>query len=312
MQLNKKDNIGSLLKYLPPIFASAAEKDLGELCEIRLRAEKPVAFVFPEQTNFITPTGRLTNFYSENLFSLSKAEIEEIFVKMCGYSVHSLTDNIAEGFITLNGGMRVGVYGTAVVHDGKITPVRSIEGLNIRIPGEYCGCAAPIYSRLFHGRMCNTIICGAPMSGKTTVLRDLCRLISDEEQKKLVIIDERSEMSGYNLGINTDVLRNYPKIPGIEIAVRTLSPDIVVCDEIGSVEEARKLCTLVNCGVKFIVTMHCSELHELKRRPQYALLSEAGAAEACVFLSDKNFAVKKILIESIPRNRDARYCPNRS
>ena len=302
MRHDKKDIVNSLLKYLPPIFAAVADKDLSELCEIRLRAGKPVALVFPEQTDFITQTGRLTNFFSENLFSPSKAEIEEIFVKMCGYSVHSLTDNIAEGFITLDGGIRVGVYGTAVVRDGKIASVRSIEGLNIRIPGEYCGCAAPIYNRLFHGRMCNTVICGAPMSGKTTVLRDLCRLISDKDQKKLVVIDERSEMSGYNLGINTDVLKNYPKASGIEIAVRTLSPDIVVCDEIGSVEEARELCTLVNCGVKFIVTMHCSELHELKRRPQYALLSEAGAAEACVFLNNKNFAVKKILTEARARN----------
>ncbi len=295
MRHDKKENLCTVLKYLPSIFATLAEKDTDSLCEIRLRADKPVRLVFSDRTDFITQAGRLTDFYSANLLSLSKNEIEEIFVKMCGYSVHSLTDNIAEGFITLEGGIRVGVYGTAVVRDGKITSVRSIEGLNIRIPAEYFGCALPIYNRLFHGRVSNTVICGAPMSGKTTVLRDLCRLISDEEQKKLVVIDERCEMSGYDLGINTDVLKNYPKAAGIGIAVRTLSPDIIVCDEIGSSKEARELCSLVNCGVNFIVTMHCSELYELKRRPQYTLLSEAGAAEACVFLSEKGFGIKKIL-----------------
>lgn len=238
----------------------------------------------------------MTSFYSKDLFSLSRTEVEEVFVKLCDYSVHSLTDNITVGFITLNGGIRIGVYGTAVIRDGSIASVRDIAGLNIRIPCERRGCALPIYNRLFHGRMPNTVICGAPMSGKTTVLRDLCRLISDEEHKKVVVIDERSEMSGYDLGYNTDVLKNYPKARGIEIAVRTLSPEVIICDEIGSVKEAEELCALVNCGVKFIVTIHCSELYELKRRPQFTALSDAGAAEACIFLNEKDFSIKKILL----------------
>mgnify|MGYP004506432209 FL=1 len=296
MRHDKKEKIDIVLKYLPSIFTSLAEKDTDSLCEIRLRVDRPVALVFSGRTDYITKSGRLTGFYSSDLFSFSRTEIEEIFIRLCGYSVHSLTDNIADGFITLDGGIRIGVYGTAVVRDGKITSVRNVEGLNIRIPAEYKGCALPIYNRLFRGRMPNTVICGAPMSGKTTVLRDLCRLISDEEHKKITVIDERCEMSGYDLGINTDVLKNYPKAQGIGIAVRTLSPDVVICDEIGSVKEAEELCTLVNCGVKFIVTMHCSELYELKRRPQFNLLSEAGATEACVFLNEKDFTVKKILM----------------
>ena len=296
MRHDKKEKLDILLKYLPPIFASLAEKDTDSLCEIRLRADKPAVIVYSDRMNFITKTGRLTGFYSNDLFIPTRPETEEIFVRLCGYSVHSLTDNIADGFITLDGGIRIGVYGTAVVRDGRITSVRNVEGLNIRIPAEYRGCALPIYNRLFHGRTSNTIICGAPMSGKTTVLRDLCRLISDEEHKKIVVIDERCEMSGYDLGINTDILKNYPKAQGISIAVRTLSPDVIICDEIGSLNEAEELCTLVNCGVKFIVTMHCSELYELRRRPQFNLLSEAGAAEACVFLSENDFSVKKILM----------------
>ena len=296
MRRSKKENFSFLLRYLPPVFSSLAEKDIEGLCEIRLRADRAAVLIFSDRTEFLTTSGRLTSFYSEGLFALSRQEIEDIFMKMCNYSVHSLTENIAEGFITLEGGCRIGVYGTAVVRDGKITSVRNIEGINIRVPAEYRGCAQPIYNRLFYSRIPNTVICGPPMSGKTTVLRDLSRLISDEGMKKVAVIDERSELSGGDLGFNTDILKNYPKAQGIGIAVRTLSPDVIICDEIGTLCEAQELCSLVNSGVKFIVTMHCSDLTELKRRPQFALLSDAGAAEACVVLNEKNFGIKKILI----------------
>lgn len=296
MRRDKKDNFDFLLKYLPPVFSSLAEKDIDGLCEIRLRADRAAVLIFADRTEFLTVSGRLTSFYSEGLLTLSRQEIEDIFIRMCNYSVHSLTENIAEGFITLEGGCRIGVYGTAVVKDGKITSVRNIEGMNIRVPAEYRGCAQPIYNRLFYSRIPNTVICGPPMSGKTTVLRDLSRLISDEGMKKVAVIDERFELSGGDLGFNTDVLKNYPKAQGISIAVRTLSPDVIICDEIGTLEEAQALCSLFNCGVKFIVTMHCSDLTELKRRPQFALLSDAGAADACVLLNEKNFGIKKMLM----------------
>lgn len=295
MKRTKSKQFNSLLKYLPEIFTCLSQSCLNELCEIRIRAEKPVAVVFQNKTGFLTEKGRLTYFIAENLLTFSKEDVEKIFIRMCNYSVHSLTENISDGFVTLDGGCRVGVYGTAVTRSGGIVSVRNIEGLNIRIPGEYPGCSLPIYNSLFQGETTNTVLCGPPMSGKTTVLRDLCRTLSDERQKKIAVIDERFEMSGFNLGFNTDILKGYPKSKGIEIAVRTLSPDIVICDEIGNLDEADRLCEVFNSGVSFIVTMHCRNTEELFNRPQFQRLQLCNAIGACVFLEKDNFNIKKII-----------------
>lgn len=293
MLCSKEENIAFVLKYLPPAFCSISKCRADELCEIRIRADKPVTLIFRDKIGFLTESGRLTFLKSENLLSVTARELEEIFIKLCGYSVHSLTESINSGFITLEGGIRVGVYGTAVVKSGHIASVRSISGLNIRIPAEIKGCAESLYEKIFGGDISNTLICGAPMSGKTTVLRDLCRLLSDFRGKKIAVIDERLEMSGYNLGINTDILKGYPKAEGTEIAVRTLSPDIIVCDEIGSIDEASRLCEAFNGGVGYIATMHCRDMRELKRKPQFALLQ--NSLEYCAFLGQNDFKLQSVV-----------------
>lgn len=293
MPRSKEENLAFISKYLPSVFSAFLCRRAEGLCEIRIRAEKPVVLVFPDKFGYLTKSGRLTFMPSDNLLTFDTKELEEIFVKLCCYSVHSLTESINSGFVTLDGGIRVGVYGTAVVKDGKIVSVRGIGGLNIRIPAEIRGCADKLYSKIFNGEIGNTVICGPPMSGKTTVLRDLCRLLSDNCGEKLAVIDERLEMSGYELGINTDVLKGYPKAEGIEIAVRTLSPDIIICDEIGNAEEAKRLCEVFNSGVGYIVTMHCRDMRELEKRPQFSLIR--NTLEYCVFLERHSFDIKSVV-----------------
>lgn len=284
----KEENLRLICGFLPPkLSVPLLGMDSGRkrrLCEIRLRARKPAVLIFTDGRLFITESGRLTSFLSGGLVSVSQEDTEAIFNSMCRYSVHSLTHDIAEGFITLDGGSRVGVYGTAAADGERITSIRNIRGLNIRISGDFRGIAAPVAEKIYGGGRANVLICGPPSSGKTTVMKDLCRILSDEKGWKVCIVDERAETGGCDTGVNTDVLTGYPKAKGIEIAVRTLSPEIIAFDEIGTCAETEVVCSGLNSGISFIMTIHCNDRKSLALRPQYRRLAEHGAADFCVFL----------------------------
>ena len=302
----KKDRLVKICGYLPQQLSAVlmrleAEK-VSELCEIRFRADRPAVLHFTEGRSFVTGTGRLTCFSSDSLICFSQKEIENIFISLCRCSVHSMTDSIARGFITTSDGCRVGVYGTAVTDGDRITSVRSVSGLNIRLSGDFRDIAAPI-AELYTKENPNVLICGPPSSGKTTMLKDLCRILSDEKTLKVCIADERGETRGSYTGLNTDVLDGYPKAAGIETAVRTLSPDVIAFDEIGTPAEAQAVCAGLNSGVSFIMTIHCADLSELVRRPQFSLLCECGAVDYCVLLGrvgkvEKIVSVKELLDEN--------------
>ena len=284
----KEENLNRICTFLPEklsemLLEIPAERK-QKLCEIRLRSKKPVVLVFTDERFFITQSGRLTSFVSNDL--LIADDTESVFNAMCRYSVHSLAHDISEGFITLDGGNRVGVYGTAVTDGEKVTSVRNIKGLNIRISGDFAGCAEPIARAVYNGRHANVLICGPPSSGKTTVMKDLCRILSDTKGLKICIIDERIETDECNTGINTDVLSGYPKAKGIEIAVRTLSPEIIAFDEIGTNEETQAVLAGMNSGVDFIMTMHCADKSELVKRTQFISLKDHGTVDYCVFLEN--------------------------
>lgn len=201
----------------------------------------------------------------------SAAEIADCFAEICRYSVHSFQEDIARGFVTLDGGHRVGICGTAVTKGGKIEMFKDISGLNIRIAHEVRGCADEVYSRFFSGDPRSVLIAGKPLCGKTTVLRDLARRLG--ERHRVTLIDSRNELSAsfhgtptLDIGLNTDVLCGCSKSDGIMLALRTLSPELIICDEIGNdgsaVEQA------LFCGVKLIASAHAASLDELWKRPQ--------------------------------------------
>lgn len=286
MTEQKEGNFNRICSYLPAhisdILKNIPKEKISNLCEVRIRAQKPVALVFTTGICHITSSGRLTEIASNSLLTVSSQEVAEIFNSMCRYSVHSLTDCISQGFVTLEGGCRAGVCGRAVTEKGRITALRNVSGINIRLRGEYPDIAKPVIDRT--GTNSNILICGPPACGKTTFLLDLCRILSDEYSLKVCLVDERGESEGSRTGINTDVLLGYPKAAGTEIAVRTLSPDVIAFDEIGSDNEAEAIRQGINCGVRFITTIHCGDKHELVLRPQFKTLFDAGGVDYCVFL----------------------------
>lgn len=309
MNSGKKENLAVICKYLPTrlseciIFGTSNPERAEELCEIRLRANMPVSLVFITGKRFLTAGGRLTSFVSEDLLKISEQELEEVFRRMCAYSVHSCMESLSNGFITLDNGSRVGVYGTAVTNGNEITSVRSIRGMNIRISGNYIGVAQPLADTIYKNGAVNTLVCGPPSSGKTTLLRDTARVLSDTLRLKVSVIDERRELGGSYLGHNTDVLTSYPKAKGVEIAVRTLSPDVIVCDEIGSASEIESIAEGMNSGVRFVMSIHCADAAELMKKPQFSSLRRTGAVDVCVFLGE-SFGIKEILYEADFPDRD--------
>ena len=201
---------------------------------------------------------------------LSAEEIADCFAEICRYSVYSFEEEIAQGFITLDGGHRVGICGTTVTKNGRITSLKDISGLNIRIAHQIYGCADELYARAFSDGLHSLLLGGRPLSGKTTVLRDLARRLG--EHHRVVLIDSRSELAAsvrgtpsFDIGMNTDVLCGCEKSEGIMLSIRSLSPEVIICDEIGNDEAAVEQAMF--CGVKIIASAHAESIDQLKKRP---------------------------------------------
>lgn len=268
--------------------------------EIRFRNGEPVTVNTQNEIYYIRKDGTLTVSFGLDLLETDEKDLQEIVFCLSRRSLHTYQDMIAKGFIPLRGGCKAGVVGRAVMKNGSVYSVSSFNSVNIRVSRSFYGCSSDVINRV--GAECSSfLIVGSPLSGKTTVLRDLSRFYSGKERLnplKTAIIDERDEIAsrsfgeGVDVGVHTDVLTLYPKAIGTEIAVRTLSPDIVILDEIGSDEEVRAMLSAVNTGVNFIATAHGSSLEEVLRRPNIKRLVNARAFEKAVVLCGKNAPCK--------------------
>lgn len=263
--------------------------------ELRFRNGEPITLNTQNEIYYIRKNGALTVSFCSDLLMTDEKDLQEIVFCLSRRSLHTYQDMIARGFIPLRGGAKAGVVGRAVMKNGAVYSVSSFNSVNIRVSRAFYGCSRKLIEAV--GEDCASfLIVGAPLSGKTTVLRDLCRFYSGKDRLnplKTAIIDERDEIAsrsfgeGLDVGLHTDVLTLYPKAIGTEIAVRTLSPDIVVLDEIGSDEEAMAMLSAINTGVNFIATAHGSSLEEVLRRPNIKRLVNAGAFKKAVVLSGK-------------------------
>lgn len=296
------------ISLLPEKYKAVLKQLPSEQClsvkEIRFRVGEAVTLNTTNHIYYLTDSGRLSASYCDGVMKTDDKELQEIVFMLCRRSLHTYQDMLVKGYIPLHGGCKAGVGGRAVMRDGSIYSVTAFNCVNIRIAREYYGCSAPLIEML--DDCTSYLIIGQPMSGKTTLLRDLCRYYAGGDvlsPRKVAVIDERDEIAsrsfGYSIdvGVNTDVLTLYPKPVGTEIAVRTLSPDIIVLDEIGTEEESRALLSSVNSGVSFIATAHGSSFEEVIRRPNIKSLINAGVFKKAVVLwgSDRPGCTREIV-----------------
>lgn len=279
-----------VIKYVPTriknIFLNADVKTINAISEIRLKSFCPLLILYDGKLKSISVTSSVVE--PENGCFVYGEDVEYTYGMIIKDSVYAYGDEIPNGFITVDGGHRAGISGTAVMKNGEVVGMKDINGIYFRIAGEYYGCAKSVIDLIYHkGVVLNSIIAAPPGKGKTTVLRELARILSGLGMK-VSIVDERHEISAQSGGISAfdlsycDVLNGFPKAKGIENAVRTLSPDVVIFDEIGSVKEAESIASALNCGVKFITSAHASSLNELLSRPIIKFLTDMNAVDSVV------------------------------
>lgn len=271
--------------------------------EIRLRVNKPLIINGDSKDYFYNDKTEDLELTMRYPYIVTKEDIEETFQIICKYSVHSFMDDIKKGFITLRGGHRIGIVGKVIIENGQVKNIKHISSLNIRISREIKGCSKNILQHVIKNKnqINNTIIISPPQCGKTTILRDIVRNISNGNREygfngaKVALIDERNEIGGscmgvpqLDVGIRTDIMETCPKDLGIIMVLRSMSPDVIVTDEIGSEKEIKALYTALNGGVSLITTVHGDSIEDIQNRKELRRLLDGELFRKVIILSSRN------------------------
>ncbi len=285
-----------ILKYLSEnlykIIVQAIEQNSKykveqNLREIRIRIQRPIIL-------------KLQNYDILIEYKVTERDVMQTLERLCENSVYAYKNQIKEGFITIKGGHRVGIIGTGIVENGEIINFKNISSLNFRIAREIKGCANKIIKEIVdreNESIYNTILVSPPGKGKTTMLRDIIRQLSNGIEeiefpgKTCGIVDERGEIAACykgipqnDIGIRSDVIENVSKEKGIKILLRSMAPEIIACDEIGSKEDAQAIKLAIISGVKGIFTMHGRNIQDIKNNFEINKLVENHSIEKIFFL----------------------------
>lgn len=276
--------------------------DPEKIQEIRLRITKPVFIRYEGKEYVLSETGSLTDQCSAG-YCFTEADLRETLSYLSGYSLYAFDEELRQGFFTVSGGHRIGIAGKTVMVNGSITCMRYISFINIRLAHQAVGCADAILPYIVkENDVRNTLILSAPGGGKTTILRDLIRQVSNGTSfltgRTVGVVDERSEIAGCFMGIpqndvgmRTDVLDCCTKADGMMMLLRSMSPKVLAVDEIGTSQDEAAIERVYSCGCRLLATAHSTSIEELHKKRLFEKLIQAHVFE------------RFILLRNMPENR---------
>ena len=277
----------------------AAVGDFEKLQEIRMRVQAPVLLIYDNREYFLGKTGKMEQNQNYS-YLVSREEMCETLEYVGGYSLYAFEEEMKQGFITISGGHRVGIAGKVILDGGTVKSMKNISFINIRLSHQKKGCADAVLRYLLMGRtIYHTLIISPPGCGKTTLLRDIIRQLSDGDESRaglqVGVVDERSEIGACylgipqnDLGIRTDILDCCPKAEGMMMLIRSMAPEVIAVDEIGLSEDIAAIRYCIGCGCKLIATVHGGSMEEVRSKPFLGELVRQKVFERYIVLGDRH------------------------
>jgi stage III sporulation protein AA len=297
--MKTKDELLKIFSIKLRTILSKLKIDFNALQEIRLRVNCPLMINYSNKEYFVSENASLVSNPSHGVL-ITKNEIKETMEYISNYSLYAFEEEIRQGFITINGGHRIGISGKTIIYEDFVKGMKHISYINVRLAHQVKGCADLVMPYLVNeeaGGIYHTLIISPPKCGKTTLLRDIIRQISDGcsfmEGMNVGLVDERSEIGACfmgvpqnELGIRTDILDCCPKAKGMMMLIRSMSPQVVAVDEIGSEEDLDAICHVISCGCKLIATVHGSSIEDIKSKPVLGELLQNRLFERYIILNN--------------------------